>query len=133
MRYPFNNPRLKSRRRELRVNQTEVEKLLWGKLRNRKLFGFKFYRQYSIGPYVIDFYCPSKKLGLELDGSQHMKIDAKMYDKVRKMYLESKDIQLLRFWNNEVMKNIEGVLEKIQQVVTHPNPSLKLREGNTPS
>lgn len=71
MKFVRNDPVLKQRRRELRRNQTDAGKALWMKVRNRQLFGLRFFRQYSIGPYILDFYCPMEKLAIELDGGQH--------------------------------------------------------------
>lgn len=111
-----NHPILKERRIELRKNQTPQEVLLWARLRGKQL-GFKFKRQHSIGPYILDFYCPDKKLCVELDGSQHL--DNKEYDQERTNYLLGHEIKTLRFWNNEVNGNMEGVLQK---VVSELNP-----------
>jgi len=72
--FRFNIKSLKDRRRELRSNQTEFEKILWTSLRGRKLNGFKFHRQYSIGPYIVDFYCPFIRLAIEIDGGHHTSI-----------------------------------------------------------
>jgi len=69
MKYLQNDPALKQRRRELRRNQTDAEKALWAYLRNKQFYGMKFFRQYSIGPYILDFYCPNMKLAVELDGN----------------------------------------------------------------
>jgi very-short-patch-repair endonuclease len=89
------------------------EKMLWNKLRNKKLL-CKFYRQYGIGPHILDFYCPSKKVGIELDGSYHKTADAKEYDKFRKIFLGALGIRLLRFWNRDVEDNLEEVIKEIQ-------------------
>ncbi len=94
----------------LRRLQTKEEELLWSKVRNNQL-GFKIKRQYSVGPYVLDFYCPLKKLAIELDGSQHRK--EKEYDVLRSDYLSVFGIKVIRFWNSEVNANIESVIEKI--------------------
>ncbi len=91
----------KGRRKELRRNATPQEITLWKYLRRSNL-GFKFQRQYSIGPYIADFYCSKKRLVIELDGSQHL--DAKEYDKERSDYLRNCEIRVLRFWNSEVKK-----------------------------
>ena len=112
--YLFNNNRFLERRKELRKNQTDAEKLLWSKLRNNQL-GVKFFRQYSIGPYILDFYAPKVKLAIELDGSQHLESEVKLYDKEREGYLSQFHIQVIRFWNNDVFKNMEGVLAKITE------------------
>jgi very-short-patch-repair endonuclease len=108
----YQNKTLKERRKELRNNQTEVEKMLWSKLKNSQL-GFKFTRQYSAGPYILDFYCPKLRLGIELDGSVHLGEEAGAYDKDREQYLKSIDIAIIRFWNSEVESDAEMVLNKI--------------------
>lgn len=110
-----NDSALKDRRSELRKSQTEVEKALWGKLRNRQLAGIKFYRQYSVGSYILDFYSPKQKLAIELDGGQHAEQDNREYDEIRSEYLRSQGVEVMRFWNNEVIENMEGVLHKIAE------------------
>ena len=117
MKFLINTPKLKQRRSELRKNQTEAEKTLWYQLRNRKLNGLKFYRQYSVGPYILDLYCPETGLAIELDGGQHTDDDAKDYDEHRSKYLLACGIKVIRFWNNDVMNNIEGVLNMIADQV----------------
>ncbi len=108
----YNDPKFKSRRQELRKNQTDAEKFLWKNLRNKNL-GYKFTRQFSFGPYILDFYCAEKRLAVELDGLQHL--EDKEYDKQRDEYLLLNDIKVLRFWNSEVNANIESVLNKIRK------------------
>lgn len=108
---------LKNRRR-LRKEITPQEKILWNRLRNNGL-GFKFKRQFSIGNYIADFYCYEHKLAIEIDGSQHM--DNVSYDKERDEYFKSQGIKTLRFWNNEVNENLEGVLLKIQTSLPPPH------------
>ena len=108
--------------RELRKNQTAAEKHLWDKLRNRRLAGFKFLRQHPIiveryeGKtvfYLADFFCSQKKLVIELDGGIHaFQID---YDKVRDIVMNDLGLQVLRFTNDEVMKDVYQVLSKIRQ------------------
>lgn len=109
----YNNSDLKDRRRELRKNQTDVERKLWAKLRNRSFHGLKFFRQYSVGYYILDFYCPTLKLAIELDGGQHGEEENRTYDNLRTNFLNTEGIKVLRFWNNDVMNNIEGVLEEV--------------------
>ena len=113
MRFLRNDPTLKRRRRELRRNQTDAERALWGKVRNKQFFGMKFFRQYSIGPYILDFYCPTMKLVVELDGGQHNQGDKRGHDAARSEYLKSQGIDVMRFWNNEVLLDIEDVLSKM--------------------
>ncbi|MEK7116582.1 MAG: endonuclease domain-containing protein [Patescibacteria group bacterium] len=113
--YLFNNKPLIDRRRELRKNQTDVEKKLWECLRGKRFCGLKFYRQFSIGPYILDFYCPKLRLGIELDGDKHMEGGAVLYDRDREKILQASNIKIIRFWNDEVENNVETVLEKIKK------------------
>jgi len=108
----YNILKLKDRRVDLRTNQTPQEILLWSRLRREQL-GVKFRRQHSIGGYVVDFYCPSKKLVIEIDGSQHFGKEAIKYDEIRTRYFEGLDIKVLRFTNAEINTNMNGVLLKI--------------------
>lgn len=101
---------------------TPQEILLWIHLKNSGL-GHKFQRQHSIGNFITDFYCPRKGLVVELDGSQHGDEGAKAYDKERTYYLESLGIRVLRFWNNDVTKNLEIVLQKIKDTLEQNTPS----------
>jgi very-short-patch-repair endonuclease len=110
MRTINNINKLFDRRKELRNNSTPQEILLWSQLKNSQ-FGFKFRRQHSIGGYIADFYCPSKKLVIEIDGSQHFV--NREYDEVRSRYFESLNIKVIRFTNAEINTNINGVAEKI--------------------
>ena len=106
-------------RRELRKKQTEVEKKLWRYLRSKQFESLKFRRQEQIGQYIVDFVCFKINLIIELDGSQH--IDDKEKDEIRDKWFKSQGFTILRFWNNEVMKNIEGVLSSIHTYcVDHP-------------
>ena len=94
--------------KNLRKNATDVEMLLWAHLRNRRLGGYKFRRQAPVGSYIVDFICIEKKLVVELDGGQHQ--DQSDYDTKRTQYLNSCGLQVIRFWNNEVLENLDGVL-----------------------
>ncbi|KKP80900.1 MAG: hypothetical protein UR80_C0015G0002 [Parcubacteria group bacterium GW2011_GWB1_35_5] len=109
----YNITKLKNRRRELRKESTPQEILLWERLRNRKL-GVKFRRQHSIGGYILDFYCPEKKLIIELDGEIHNRNDAKKNDAVRDKFFEELEYKVLRFKNDEVDKNIDRAVEEIK-------------------
>lgn len=112
MKYTYqSNPTLTSYARINKKHSTEAEKYLWYQLRNRNLNGHKFRRQYPIDNYILDFYCIEKKLAVELDGSQHM--EHKDYDNTRTTRLKHRGIHVLRFWDNEVLKDIKSVLEKI--------------------
>jgi very-short-patch-repair endonuclease len=120
--FQYNDPKFKPRRKELRHNETEEEKILWKSLR-RKNIGFKFSRQYSAGPYILDFYCSEKRIGVELDGSQHL--ENKDYDEERDNYLLMNDIKVLRFWNSEINGNIDEVLKKIKiELSSEPHPNV---------
>jgi very-short-patch-repair endonuclease len=103
------------RARRLRRDATEAEKALWVRLRNRGFEGLKFRRQYPIGRYIVDFCCEQNALVIELDGGQHA--DAVLKDAERTRYLESKGFRVVRFWNNDVLGNMEGALEHLRTVV----------------
>jgi adenine-specific DNA-methyltransferase len=102
---------MNTRARKLRKNLTDPERLLWHHLRNHQIKGFKFRRQHPIGNYFADFICPSKKLVVELDGGQHA--DRTAYDAKRTAYMESNGYRVIRFWNNDVMRDVDSVLEVI--------------------
>ena len=108
----YNIKKLLERRKELRNDCTPQETLLWSKLKNSQT-GFKFRRQHSIGGYIVDFYCPSRRLVIEIDGSQHFIKDNQEYDETRTKFFEGLDIKVLRFTNAEINTNLDGVVEKI--------------------
>jgi very-short-patch-repair endonuclease len=112
-----NIPPLKKRRRELRNFATPAETRLWGNLRRKQLLGKKFNRQYSVGKYVLDFYCVECNLAIELDGAYHFDVLRQEYDAERSRYLEGLGIQIIRFENQTVFQNIEGVLETIREAM----------------
>jgi very-short-patch-repair endonuclease len=116
---------LKNRARELRSNQTDVEAKLWRHLRDRQVFAAKFRRQHPIGPYIVDFCCPTLCLIVELDGGQHAQ--QTMADESRTRFLESRGYRVLRFWNNQVMTQLDAVLEEISKWCVDPHPSLSLK------
>jgi len=87
--------------------------LLWSKLRGRQLGGFKFRRQRPVGPYILDFYCPQKKLAIELDGGGHAEESQAEYDKDRTWYLQESGIEVLRFWNHQVFQETDAVMQEI--------------------
>ena len=120
-----NNFKRKDIRKELRKNQTPQEIILWSRLRNDQTKQ-KWRRQVSVGQYIADFYCSKKLLVIEIDGSQH--IENKEYDKDREQYFFNLGIKTLRFWNNEINTNINGVLKFITEELEkqpHPSPLLK--------
>jgi very-short-patch-repair endonuclease/ribosomal protein S18 acetylase RimI-like enzyme len=107
--------------KEQRRIGTDVEELMWQQLRKRKLEGLKFRRQHPIGSYVADFYCHEKALVIELDGAVHQSPENKDYDKSRDQYLKEEGLQVLRFSNNDIYKNMLGVLQKIKDFANRTN------------
>lgn len=122
---------LKERRKQLRNSLTSAEARLWGLLKNSQLENKKFRRQHSVGHYVLDLYCPSEKLCVELDGAGHFIDGGYDYDTARTEYLKSLNIKVIRFENKDIFDNTEGVLEEIRKFfhTNHPNPFLT-KEGN---
>ena len=107
--------------RQLRVTSTDAEFRLWQRLRNRALGGFKFRRQFPVGPYIADFICIERKLIVELDGGQHADNPA---DERRTRFLELRGYRVIRFWNPDVLSNTDGVLEMILiELEKAPHPS----------
>jgi very-short-patch-repair endonuclease len=111
------NPNLSSIAKELRYSETESEKFLWTLLRAKKLNGVKFRRQEPVGQYVVDFVCFEKKLIIEIDGGQHSDEKNKEYDEIRTKWLQSQGFRVIRFWNNDVSSNIEGVITRIKEAL----------------
>jgi len=99
--------------KQLRENLTNAELRLWHEVR-RSALGHKFRRQHPLGPYVVDFICLAQKLIIELDGGQHGEPENAAKDAKRTEWLESSGYRVIRFWNNDVLQNIEGVLQRIQ-------------------
>jgi very-short-patch-repair endonuclease len=108
------------RARTLRRHSTDVEALLWSRLRNRALGGHKFRRQRPVGPYVVDFVCLELALIIEVDGGQHAL--RRREDARRTEWLESEGLRVLRFWNHEVLQNLEGVLWTIEEALSERSP-----------
>jgi very-short-patch-repair endonuclease len=102
--------------RKLRNSTNEIEDLLWARLRRRQLGGLKFSRQIPIAGFVPDFVCRKVRLAVELDGSQHA--NAKTYDAERTQAIEAEGYRVIRFWNSDVLTNMEGVLETILAAAT---------------
>jgi very-short-patch-repair endonuclease len=117
----YNDPIRKSDRRRLRKDATDAERKLWTILRDRRIAGLKFFRQYSIGPYILDFYCPDERLAVEVDGGQHADVQGQEHDAKRDRYLRELNIRVIRFWNNDVLRNIEGAEQRIREEVTRPS------------
>jgi very-short-patch-repair endonuclease len=114
----FNKTSEKIKRQILRHNSPGVERLLWSKLRDRQLSGYRFRRQYGIDRYVVDFYCPALKLAVEIDGDSHFRDNAPEYDKQRQQYIEALGIRFLRFTNEDVRMRFDQVIDGILAVVT---------------
>jgi very-short-patch-repair endonuclease len=94
--------------RRLRLTPTDAEIRLWSRLRRKQLEGFRFRRQHPLGPYVVDFFCAAAKLIVEVDGGQHAEDE-----EARTNWLEARGYRVIRFWNNDVLANTEGVLSTI--------------------
>ena len=114
------------RAKDLRINMTDAERKLWRALRSRSI-GSKFRRQVPLGPYVVDFICFESKIIVEVDGGQHA---TSATDSIRDQYFISRGYRVLRFWNNDVLKNLEGAFTVIAGI--HPSPGTPLR-GAPPS
>jgi very-short-patch-repair endonuclease len=119
--------------RQLRVNLTDAERHVWYRLRDRRLYGLKFRRQVPIGPFVADFVCREHSLVVELDGGQHA--SAVESDDRRAAWLERHGWRVIRFWNNEALENLDGVLWSIAVACgvdpenPHPDPLPQAGEG----
>jgi len=105
--------------KKLRINSTDTEKYLWKYLRGKQLTGFKFRRQHPIGKYIVDFVNLERRIIIELDGGQHLE---NKKDELRDKWLKERGYDVLRFWDNEVLTNIEGVMESIRKKLYSPSP-----------
>ena len=115
----------------LRSDMTGPETRLWSRHWARQLQGLKFRRQHGIGPYIVDFYCPEQSLVIEVDGDSHADADQIVKDRQREKYLRSRGLRVIRYINDDIVKNLEGVLEDLTGEVssgsTSPCPSLRRR------
>jgi len=121
----------RTRIRELRNNPTPAERALWRQISARKISGVRFNRQVEIGPFICDFVSRERKLVIEVDGGQHDWQQEE--DRQRTEFIERQGFRVIRFWNNDVLERIEGVVMEIERVLAalpSPNPSRK-REGRT--
>ena len=107
--------------RSLRQRQTATERALWARVRNRQVPGAKFRRQYPVGFYIADFCCTEHRLIIELDGGHHAARSEE--DRRRTAYLEAQGYRVLRFWDNEVLRQVDAVLEQITKALSDPHPS----------
>ena len=114
----------------LRRETTDAERKLWRALRNRQLDGAKFRRQQPIGPFIADFVCQERRLIIEADGGQHSE---SLNDARRTAFLESKGYRVLRFWNNDILRNVDGVAQIIATVLSTPHPAQAAPESPSPS
>lgn len=117
----FNKYSEKNKRKRLRRYSTQTERILWQYLQGWKLKNYKFRRQYSIGRYVVDFYCPKLKLVIEIDGGYHNEAKVKDYDSHRQDYIESFGIKFLRFTNDQIFSDIESVVAEISKFIEEVN------------
>jgi very-short-patch-repair endonuclease len=130
----FRTKEITARARRLRGNMTDAERRLWQALRRGQLNGVQFRRQHPLGPYKLDFYCSSLRLAVEVDGGQHAE-SRKRADDQRTHWLADKDIEVVRYWNNDVLSNLQGVLEDLLTHVERrasgltPSPPLPLPGG----
>ena len=124
----YNRKEQIERRRELRSNMPKAEVLLWTQLQRRQLMGYKFRRQYGVGLYILDFYCPELKLGIELDGDSHYREGGQEYDAQRDEYVKSFGIRVVRILNDEVYKNLDGVIEQLAEEVSRREALKELRD-----
>ena len=122
MNFIYNNSLFKERRRALRANPTDAEQVVWAHIRNRQIEQCRFRRQYSVGPYILDFYCPTIRLAIELDGKQHEEQESALYDSEREKYLMDLDIKTIRYQNGDVMKNTKNVIENIRTHINQISP-----------
>ncbi len=114
------SPKITGTAKNLRKNLTDTERLLWKHLRARQLEGIKFRRQEPIGKFIVDFVSLEKQIVIEVDGGQHSVNEQK--DRERDKWLRNEGFKVLRFWNNEVLENIDGVLEVIRKNCLSPSP-----------
>ncbi len=106
------------RAKQLRKNSTDAERALWRALRSRQLGGYKFRRQQSLGPFIVDFVCLEARLVVEIDGGQHNEEEDRAYDESRSQWLQQDGFRVLRFWNHEVLTQLESVSEAISNALS---------------
>lgn len=116
----YNNFRFKQRRKELRRKQTRAEEHLWDQIRNKKMNGVKFFRQYGVGSYILDFYAPKMRLCIEVDGEYHGCMRQRQYDEDRTKELGAIQIRIIRFSNKEVLENVSAVLRQVAFYLRNP-------------
>ena len=117
-----NNPDMKLLRTSLRNDATPAERKLWMALKQSQLGDYKFRRQHSVGRYIVDFYCPSERLAIELDGDSHFTDEAREYDRERTAFLNTLNIRVLRFHNTDVYENLDAVCDRILEELKSDHP-----------
>ena len=110
-------------KRRLRSEMTAAEARLWSRLRAKQCEGLKFRRQHGIGPYIVDFYCPERSLVIEVDGDIHGDQHQIVRDRRRESYLKSLGLQVIRYMNDDIVKNLDGVLEDLYERVSSSSTS----------
>ena len=113
----YNKISVKEKRKYLRKNMPSSELKLWKKIRNKQMLNIKFRRQYSIGNYIVDFYCAELKLAIELDGETHFTQDNIDYENKRTKYIESLGIKIIRYSNYEIINNFEGICYDLEKII----------------
>ena len=114
-----NHPATKEYRQFLRRTETPTERMLWKRLRGRQLDGYRFRQQHGFGPYILDFYCPSIRLCIELDGNIHEDEQVRLKDEDRTLFLMENRINVIRFRNEEVEQDVDDVLRRIREYVNN--------------
>ena len=109
----YNRFERNDKRKNLRNKSTKTEIAVWSQLKGKKLMELKFRRQFSVGPFIVDFYCPELKLALEIDGESHFTKEAIIYDKKREEYIKQFGIHFLRVTNDDVFEDLESVIGRI--------------------
>jgi very-short-patch-repair endonuclease len=128
---PYYNRKLKKLARTLRSNMTDTERLLWSRIRRKQLKGYQFYRQKPVGDYIVDFYCPSARIIIEVDGSQHYEEEGLRKDKLRDEYLKRLGFHIIRIPSSEVFTNIDGVVSEIYDRLPEKSPRPPLEKGES--
>ena len=115
--------------KSLRKGSTNADKLLWSRLRAGRFEGMRFRRQHPIGRYIVDFVCLERRLVIELDGGRHALLDGTLKDRQRDAWLEKEGYRVVRFWDDEVLMNICGVLDALREKFQTPSPQSPPLEG----
>jgi very-short-patch-repair endonuclease len=122
----------RSRARKLRRELTDAERIVWSRIKENQLRGWQFRCQHPIGPYILDFACAKLKLAVEIDGATHASLPERLHDARRERYLGARGWVVMRFWNDEVYRNLTGVIETIQQALPVKTPRPRTRRAALP-